>query len=1406
MKLLRLTFIALFIGCFSAHADHHAPLSFEGTAGKPGNGKHIVLIAGDEEYRSEESCPMLAKILSKHHGFKTTVLFSMNAEGGYIDPNAQGNIPHTEVVKTADLVILGLRFRDLPDNQLQPLADYLNAGKPLLGFRTSTHAFKTESKLGGINWGSFGPNILGEGWAGHYGRHRVQGARGEIVAKDHPILTSVSGIFAESDVYGVNRVTPKNATILVNGIVTETLLPDSKDLAGKKPQPAAWLKKYKTPNGKPGQLVGTTFGASSDLMNDGLRRLFINSAFFLTGLDVPAKADVSFVDPFVASEFAFIRAKDHFKKLNHQPSSYGLGKSPRSTSKTAQQMVKESLSKPKEKKKKPAAKKTDNQNPNSKANRRKPAPTTGVVPPVTWSTSAYVAGDSAKSLNLEKGSHITMIGGGLGSRMGKFGFFETQVYLSNPEADLTIRNMCDEGHTPGHRQQPGRSNDNQFAFPGAEKLVHPEFQVNTKPQGHYETPDQWLARHRADVVIGFFGFSSSFYGADDVERFKKELAAFIKHTRSQKYNNKSVPQLALVTPTAFQDLSAKLGTPDGVTANANLDLYSKAMLEVAAAHGILCIDAFTASKAWYASGDILTTDGALLNAAGYQKFATFLNQSLFAESQAAKPSAEKAAAVQAAVEEKNWAWHNDYKVPNGVHVYGRRYAPYGPQNYPDEIKKTREMILIRDNAIWATLKGQPFDLAAADAKTHPLGPVSTNYKPSVKNGTTDYKPASESVTHIKVPEGYKVEVFASEKEFPNLANPCQMSFDNKGRLWVSTMPSYPHYRIGDALPTDCLIIYEDTDNDGKADKETVFADDLHLPIGFEFSPEGVYVSQGDSLVLLKDLDGDDKYDTKEILLSGFDDHDTHHNISAFCADPSGAIVMGEGIFLHTSVETAYGTVRGSNGGFYRYAPQRKHLMRYSQYSIPNPWGVAFDDYGQDFFLHTSGPSFGWMLPGTVKARYGANMKSPSILTSKANSVRPTSGVEFVSSRHFPDEVQGDVIINNNIGYLGAKQHKMVEGKTGFSAEYRQDLFSSKDGNFRPVDLEFAPDGSLYFADWHNVLIGHMQHNARDPYRDHVHGRIYRITYPSRPLVTPAKVAGASIDELLENLKLPEYRTRYRTRRELRGHDASVVTAAAAKWAAQQSDEHAKLEALWVTWGVNKVDQPLLEELLAAKDHRVRSAAVRVLRFNMHAVANAAELLSKAAGDEHGRVRLEVMTTASYLPKNIGLEIVEKAKNSGLEDGFKDVYKFAVETLNRTTVTEEKEKTHRKGILRETDKVVIAQVNCLHEAIKFDVATLAVPVGKKLRLIFNNPDVMQHNLVIVKPGTADAVATAAISLGGEGFAKQFVPDSDDILAASKLLMQSGKQTLEVTFDKPGKYPFLCTFPGHATMMRGHIIVK
>ncbi len=880
--------------------------------------------------------------------------------------------------------------------------------------------------------------------------------------------------------------------------------------------------------------------------------------------------------------------------------------------------------------------------------------------------------NESNSLKVKKGAHIILIGNNLGSRMMDFGYFETEMQLRYPDSLLYIRNMCDGGNTPGFRPHSGRPSP--WAFPGAEKF-QTELATNPDSEGFYESPDEWITRHKADMIIAFFGYNESFSGQEGLANYKAELDAFVKHTLSEKYNGVSAPQLVIVSPIAFENLSKNYDLPDGKKENTNLKLYSDAMKEIAFQNKVYFVDVFTPTQTWFDSlNEPLTIDGSQLTDAGYAKFSPLLVDEIFGK-MTVKTEANRTL-VRDAVLEKNWMWFKDIKIPNGVHVYGRRFDPFGPDNYPAELKKIREMTTIRDEAVWQAAQGKKMNLDSADLKTSQLPPVATNYYTSNGNGTLKYLYGQEALDKFKMAPGYKIELFASEREFADLENPVHIEFDNKGRLWVATMPTYPHWRPGDPKPNDKIIILEDTNGDGKADKQTTFAEGLHLPLSFELAPEGVYVSQGTNLVLLKDTDGDDKADTREILLSGFDDHDTHHAHHAYTCDPSGAIYMGQGVFLLNDIETSYGPIRGTNGGFFRYNTNRHKLERTAQLSIPNPWGIAFDEWGENFYAETSSPPVSWMMPGTVKPRYGEFTPKSRNLIEEAHLVRPTSGLEFIYSRHFPDDVQGDFLINNTIGYLGTKEHSLTDDGTGYKSKHRQDLMQSDDKNFRPVDMEFAPDGSLYVVDWHNVLIGHMQHNARDPLRDHTHGRIYRITYPSRPLVVPAKVAGADIDTLLNNLKLPEFNTRYRTRRELRGRKASDVLSHIKTWVAglDKNDpryEHNLLEALWVSWGLDQVDQPLLRQLLQAKDYHARAAAVRVVRYTGHQVADQADLLMQAARDENSRVRLEAIVAASWLDKEKGLPIVTEAGKKPIDDWMEDAYETALAHLNRHAREEKK---------------------------------------------------------------------------------------------------------------------------------------
>ncbi|MEM9017384.1 MAG: SGNH/GDSL hydrolase family protein, partial [Verrucomicrobiota bacterium] len=251
----------------------------------------------------------------------------------------------------------------------------------------------------------------------------------------------------------------------------------------------------------------------------------------------------------------------------------------------------------------------------------------GVLPPMNPESVPFLKAPAPEQLVVNPDDRIVIIGAGMASRMNHFGHFETELFLRNPDKKITIRNMADEGNTPGFRPHPGRNQDGQYAFPGAKELLPAELQAPSNPQGHFETPDQWLTRLGADTILAFFGFNSSFGGLDDVSRFEREFEAFLQHTLSQKYNGESIPQLAVISPTAYQDISDQFSVPDGSAENENLALYTATMAKVCEDNGVLFFDAFAATKETFEGSD--TTDGCLLSDSGYRKLAPILANGLF---------------------------------------------------------------------------------------------------------------------------------------------------------------------------------------------------------------------------------------------------------------------------------------------------------------------------------------------------------------------------------------------------------------------------------------------------------------------------------------------------------------------------------------------------------------------------------------------------------------------------------------------------------------------------------------------------------------------------------------------------------------------------------------------------------
>ena len=499
-------------------------------------------------------------------------------------------------------------------------------------------------------------------------------------------------------------------------------------------------------------------------------------------------------------------------------------------------------------------------------------------------------------------------------------------------------------------------------------------------------------------------------------------------------------------------------------------------------------------------------------------------------------------------------------------------------------------------------------------------------------------------SHLTIADGYEINLFASEQDFP-IGNPVAMAVDGKGRVWVSTMPTYPQYYPGKP-PEDKLVILEDTDRDGRADRHTVFADGLHLAAGFELGDGGVYVAQQPNLVFLQDTDGDDVADTRDVVLHGFGTEDSHHAISSFTWGPGGALYFQEGTFHHSQVETPWGTVRVENAAVFRYEPTTEKLGVLVSYRFANPWGHCFDQWGQNFIADASGGAnyFAAAFSGHVDHPN----KHPRMREFTPTKVRPTSGCEIVNSSQFPEEAQGNFLLNNTIGFHGIKQHRIIDDGSGFTAQEVEPLLQSSDINFRPVALQFGADGALYVVDWFNPLIGHMQYSLRDPRRDTSHGRVWRITYKGRPLTAPRDTTEQGIEELLESLKSPERRYRYRVRRELRERNPRQVEEALRKWVAgidatEENFEHHLLEGLWLSQSLDVVEPGLLEKLLATPDYRARAAATRLLRYWHDRLERPLDVLQRLVRDDHPRVRLEAVVALSFMESARAAEIALDAR-------------------------------------------------------------------------------------------------------------------------------------------------------------------
>ena len=1385
-----------------------AQLTYEGTSG-PGKGKHIIFVASDHEYRAEETCPTLARILAEHHGFKTTVLFGVD-DKGEISAGAS-NIKGLEALKDADLIFIFARFLDLPDDQMVHIDEYLQRGGPVVGLRTSSHAFKIpkgkkysryDFQYTGKDFDrGFGHQILGNTWVGHYGRNHKQATRIQIIPKnkDHIILTGV-GNNAHTIAGAYTGIPDETFTVLTESQPLNGMKKGSPADKTKKPSPSTWTRHYISKSGKKARVFHSTQGASQDFLDADYRRLVINGTYWALGLEKEIKADskVDLVGPYKPTTF---KTGGHVSGL--RPEVYQNINSPipgKPTKKTA--------------------------NKNHGQNSKKDARNTQLkskAPPKDPDLAKYYINlktsprppkaepvETRLPLDIAPGTRIALIGNLLLDAERRYGHLETLLHQHHPDHKLTVRNL---------------------AWPADEVDLMP------RPD-NFGDLDQHLHHFKADLIIAAYGYNESFAGEEGLPAFEERLHKFLTHFKSQAYNGQSAPRIVLLSPVASENIAAANAADQN---NENLDLYTKALAKGAQNHSIGFANVFDGTKSEISVGKPVqrTIDGHQNNINGHHRFANVAFKALFDKD----PTAINADLRQLVVD-KATQFHYRYRPLNTFYYTGGRNKSYGYLDFLPAMRNFDLMVANRDKAIHQTVATGKL-VKPDDSNIPKMDDV------LLSRGANKFLSPADELKAFKIDPRFEVNCFASEEDFPEMACPIQMRWDKHGRLWVSTSVTYPHVYPGQK-PCDKIIILEDTDKDGKADKCTTWADDLHIPLSFVLDGNGgVYCSEEPHFTHLTDTDGDGKMDTREVLFTGFGCEDSHHALHDFTWTPGGDLLFREAIFHHSQVETAYGPIRAKNSSWFLYHPSTKKLTAFGAYPNTNPWGVTFDPYGNHVASH----------PVFASTFHATNPDYPTQHPS-AKGMQAYSGVcgqDFVSHDFWPKEMQGGFIKVRYKPTNRVEFHQWNEERDHFSEKYQFDLIFSTNLSFIPVDFKFGPRGAAYVCDWYNPVKGHAQYSLRDPRRDRKAGRIWRIIPKGAKLDSAPKIAKASIEKLLDHLKSPHYRTRYWAKRELRARyenpsefyygkmpPRDAIDKVLPKWIAKQKKPLHLLEALWLHQAFDRPNLELLEKLIHCDNHLVAASAFGPLRFwaTQLPPKKSLALLKHGIAHKSQHVRREAILCASYLLPSHSNRTESPITSSDLVETVAPILNQAADThlayAISTALSSSALKPHWKDSghapvitaaladfknsnkLKPTTRSAVEasfdsqkglqtiEISCIPERLLFTKEEFTVKAGKPVRLHFSNPDVTEHNLLILDEGTPiQEIGDAAnqMATDPEAAKKGFIPYDKRILHATKLLKKDTIQTLRfIAPKKPGKYSYLCSYPGHWTIMKGVMIVE
>ncbi len=850
----------------------------------------------------------------------------------------------------------------------------------------------------------------------------------------------------------------------------------------------------------------------------------------------------------------------------------------------------------------------------------------------------------AKPLELREGDRVVFLGDTLMEREKDYGYIELMMTLRFPDRNVTFRNLGWSADTPVGISRVS------FDWPKGEGEMFRQLMEQVK-------------QVQPTVVVLGYGMASSFDGDAGVEKFTKDYNKLIDAILEL---NKDT-RFLLLSPIRHEKLPPPL--PDPARHNEMLAGYTKAIQGIAEKRGCQFVSLFDGLAHAMDSKGPLTENGIHLSGLGYNHLAYTLARGLHWTG--FEPRFADYHILREVIIAKNQLFFHRWRPENSTYLFLFRKHEQGRN--AQEIPKFDPLIQAEEEKI-AKLRRLPPEAPSPGQLARKPSQNPLPDKPATPFKTQPHPTFQLADTNLEV---------TLWAENPLLAKPIAMNWDARGRLWIASSSVYPQIEPGQAQD-DKILILEDTNGDGKADKATVFADGLLIPTGIEPGDGGCYVGQSTELLHFKDTDGDGIADQRRVVLSGFGTEDTHHILHTLRWGPDGQIYMNQSIYIHSHIETPHGVVRLNSGGTLALRPDTMELG-VTMKGLVNGWGHVWDDFGQEFQTDgAGGAGINWNIPQAMFVTYEGARR---VLGSVSPGAYPKfCGLELIKSERFPKEWQGNAVT------LDFRANRMVrfeiiEQGAGYTTR-QHEFLRSTNVTFRPIDVKLGPDGALYIADWSNPIIQHGEVDFRDPRRDRVHGRIWRVGYKGGKDVKGAELVKLTNTELLNELSSPNAWTQIQAQRSLverqrdtNSHLMQDVFQFVAEQMKGNRDDHAKLQLVRLYQALRWFSVPYARSyttnLLASTDPRIRAAATRVvgawagiqpdmptLSYSGWLYKDGLELLRERVRDQHPRVQIEALRALARVEKERArMEIDRLRRLGGVPDTTCEAAELALSVLD-----------------------------------------------------------------------------------------------------------------------------------------------